>query len=340
MSKKTFVNILAAIIGLTLGAVVAAQGQSVRITQQPDSVYRLLGTYITAGGSVVSNRAILWAISGPCLATPVPGTSYGRHVYVRATAEGTCPIVARTTVSGRTYSATITVGAFEQTRFVVRTVTPVPPPPPPPPPAPPPPAPPPPAPVPLKAIIKEPVVCSGLSCVLDGSGSTGSIAKYEWYSVCALCGTATNFTGPIWNYTAPAATPRSRALRVTSTTGQVAEDTVTFTPSPPPALPDTAVVAALIMPRPREIEKGASVQFCLFIRFANGALAMRAKDAVGCSSYYAALIPRSPSSTQQTLVDSYCWIWKGRGGVIEPDACPGGGSPGGLQELVRRAVDQ
>lgn len=170
----------------------------------------------------------------------------------------------------------------------------------------------PPVPVPLKAIIKEPVVCVGLACVLDGSGSTGDIARYEWYSVCPTCGTAVNFTGPIWNYTAPAATTRSRALRVTSTTGQVSEDTTTFTPGvvivPPPA--DTTIARFLIQSTPAPTATDSSrLLICPFVVFGDGATAIRAADRPECDALYAALGPKLPTVAQQAVADAVCLSW-------------------------------
>lgn len=330
MTTRAFRNTLAAILGLLLGAVTAAAGQSVTMQVQPDTAFRIFATYRTASGSVSSSRDVsVVSRSGVCTVAPVPGTTRGRYVFVRALDEGNCWIVASATVSGRTYRDSLHVASFQQTRFVVRLAPvalppPAPPPPPPPPPAPPPPAPPPPAPpppAPLKAIIKEPVVCNGLACVLDGSGSTGSIAKYEWYSVCALCGTAINFTGPIWNYTAPAATPRSRALRITSTTGQVSEDTVTFTPGAPPPVDSLAITALDVKPDAVTLQPGQAFQFCAFIKFADGATAVRTQDRADCSSLYLALLPKPPSPAQQAIADVFCVTWRATGGTITASGC-------------------
>lgn len=290
-------------------------GQSVTMTVQPDTAFRVFATYRSASGSASSSVNVAVVSRFPsCAIVPVPGTTRGRYVFVQGTAAGTCWIVASATVSGRTYFDSLYVASSQQTRFAVA-VAPVPAP------APsPPPPPPPPSPVPLKAIIVKPVVCVGLECVLDGRGSTGAIAKYEWWSLCPLCGTGINFTGPVWNYTAPAATTRIRVLRVTGTNGAISEDTVTFTPGTPTAS-DTTITALDVKPDVVTLQPGQALQFCAFIRFANGATAVRSQDRPACDSQYAALLPKAPSSAQQAKADAFCVTWRATGGTITASGC-------------------
>jgi len=95
----------------------------------------------------------------------------------------------------------------------------------------------------------------------------------------------------------------------------------------PPADSALRVAAAIIYPKSiANLPPGTGVQFCQFIRFADGATAMRDQDSAGCAGYYAAMIAKRPSAAQQTKANGFCWSWAAAGGQIVnvPEVCPGG----------------
>jgi len=256
MTPRALRNTLTALLIFCGLLAASAPGQSVTMTVQPDTAFRVFATYRSASGTASS--AVNVTVVSRCPAftiAPVPGTTRGRYVYVLGVQVGACWQVASATVSSRTYFDSLHVAASQQTRFAVA-VAPVPPPVPPPAPPPAPPPPPPPPPPPLKAVIVKPPACSGMTCRLDGwTLSTGPAGRrFEWFSICSLCDrTQVNSVDSIWSYTAPNTNTRTRGLRMIAPDGSVSTDSVSFaapgTVTPPPplgAVTNLAVAARVV----------------------------------------------------------------------------------------------
>jgi len=106
------------LVVLVLLALVATttRAQSVTMTPQADSAYRLFVTYRTANGSAVSSREVRVTATAPCRVAPVPGTTRGRYVYVLASGPGFCTVRGEATVGGVTYAAERAVVAVARIR--------------------------------------------------------------------------------------------------------------------------------------------------------------------------------------------------------------------------------
>lgn len=93
--------------------------------------------------------------------------------------------------------------------------------------------------------------------------------------------------------------------------------------APPPPIIDTALVISRLDLKPDSVRLGTGqqVQFCAFIAFKDGAVAMRGQDGPVCSAAYTALIPKFPSGAQQAKADSLCLTWQATGGTITVSPC-------------------
>src|SRR5688572_11576066 len=128
MSYRAFRNTLTALLIFCGLFAASAPGQSVTMTVQPDTAFRVFATYRSASGTASS--AVNVTVVSRCPAftiAPVPGTTRGRYVYVLGVQVGACWQVASATVSSRTYFDSLHVASSQQTRFAVA-VAPVPPP--------------------------------------------------------------------------------------------------------------------------------------------------------------------------------------------------------------------
>lgn len=204
MSIRTLRNTLAAILGLTLGAVAAARGQ----TLGPPVAVRTDST-------VSGYASVIWPA-----------------VYDSSRAKVTT--CAQVKVAGVVKKEVCRTKTGPWVRHVV---------------APPPPAPPPPPPVALKAVISpKPPLCSGFTCYLNSTLSTGPVGtRREWFEICLQCNrNVAQSTDTIWVYAnIPSTGTRTRGLRLIAPDGSISLDSVTFaapgtvTPPPPPPPPDT-----------------------------------------------------------------------------------------------------
>jgi len=237
-------NTIWAIIGLTLGMVLAAQAQSkpgmARISSTTTQIrMRVRWTAITY--QVPIAYVVTWTRNNQVMARDTTARLADTVAFARAGQGIPDSISVRV---GALYQGTV-YGEVSSSYIYSNGTAPAPVPPPPP--APPPPPPPPP-PAPLKAVIDpKPPVCVGLTCWLDGTKSTGAIVRREWFEICPLCNrAAVQDTNPIWTYLTPSTNNRWRGLRIFDANGAVSLDSVFFassapvdttTPVPPPPPP-------------------------------------------------------------------------------------------------------
>jgi len=145
------------------------------------------------------------------------------------------------------------------------------------------------------------------SAIADTSTSWKAIAPPGWDS--------TTFTATVIS-TRGALRSAARSLRwaVNAGVGQ-----------PGPIVLDTTLQLARLDLKPDSIRLAplAQVQFCPFIQFRDGAVAMRGQDAPQCSLQYAQLgaVIKRASAAQQAVADLVCIDWQATGGTITPDPC-------------------
>jgi len=98
-------------------------------------------------------------------------------------------------------------------------------------------------------------------------------------------------------------------------------------PGPPgPIIVDSSLTVIGLDVKPDTVKTllaGQSQQFCTFIKFYGGAMALRAQDSPQCDPEYAKLpaTARVVSATQQGIANVFCLTWKATGGTITVGGC-------------------
>lgn len=127
---------------------------------------------------------------------------------------------------------------------------------------------------------------------------------------------------------------KRRTLWSTSACSVSRTYTISDSAPPPPTVDTTLSIGALIIkPDAVTLPTFGTQQFCAFIRFRDGKVAMRAQDGSVCSTEYTKLPAsvRTPNMSQQVIADTTCLTWKAIGGSITASTCDIIGSVGNLQ---------
>lgn len=90
---------------------------------------------------------------------------------------------------------------------------------------------------------------------------------------------------------------------------------------PPPPVVDTTVTGLLLTPETVAVQPGDSVQFCAWVAFQDGAVAVRASDPPACHTRYQAAGLPAPDTSQQRIADGRCLQWSATGGTIAAELC-------------------